>query len=112
MENNKVRSEKMAIKKIFKRGSKRLGKITINEGKKVGGLAKAKFKETIKEYKEERGVRKEAFKKARLSAIKSQASREGRASVKQRPIGISSIDDIIFGTEKKKKRRNDGLFPF
>ncbi len=106
--------------KTFKRGSKRLAKGIGKEAGKVGSLAKKSLKTSFEDIKEERGVRKKAFRSARMKAIKSQASIEGRASVKKSGgFGIVPPMDIVFGPRTKKKKKGkkrenqeDAFFPF
>lgn len=100
--------------KTFKRGSRRLAEGIGKEAGKAGRLAKKSVKESFTEMKEERAIRKKAFKAARKTAIISKARKEGRASVRSGGggFGIPPAMDIVFGAKPKKKKRRDDDFPF
>lgn len=103
--------------KTFKRGSRRLAEGIGKEAGKAVRLGKKSIKTSFEEIKEERVVRKKAFKAARKQAIITQARIEGRASVRRNRGGFETplAGDIFFGREskkKKRKRRDDDIFPF
>ena len=96
----------------FKRGSKRIGRLSERGVRGAGSKIKTEFKASRERSKEEKGIRREEFRRARLSQIRVEARSAGQRSARpSKPLtfgeglfGGREPGAVLFGDEPRRQK--------